>query len=209
MKKNFFIIYIITILIPVVVFGSERQTVTLSSCIDGDTAKFNISGEEKKVRFLAVDTPETKHPTKGEEPFGKEASNYTCNRLKKAKKIELEYDGNKEDKYGRTLAFIFVDDKLLQKDLVKNGYAKVAYLYKKYEYTDILKGAEENAKKNKKRIWNEEEVSKKLQTNSGKIIEKNNGKVKKSTKKGLNDDFFDEILDKIERKLVKWVESMI
>ena len=102
MKKKVVFLLII-FLFPGVVFASGREEVTLSKCVDGDTAKFIINNKEETVRFLAVDTPETKHSTKGEEPYGKEASDYTCNRLKEVNKIELEYDDNstKTDKYNR------------------------------------------------------------------------------------------------------------
>ena len=115
-----------------------------------------MNDEKIKVRFLAVDTPETKHPTKGEEPYGKEASNYTCNKLKNAKKIVLEFDKNseKKDKYDRYLAWIIVDNNILQEELISNGLAKVAYLYGDYKYTNNLKKLEKEAKKDKIGIWN-------------------------------------------------------
>ena len=85
---------------PFNAFANEKIDVKYSSCVDGDTAKFIINNKIEKVRFLAIDTPETKHPTKGEEPYGKEASNYTCNKLKNAKTIEIEYDEtNKAEEY--------------------------------------------------------------------------------------------------------------
>ena len=64
----------------------EKEEVIFDSCVDGDTAKFIIDGEVKSVRFLAIDTPETVHPTKDEEPYGKEARDFTCNSLKKLKR---------------------------------------------------------------------------------------------------------------------------
>ena len=101
--------------------------------------------------MLAIDTPETKHPSIGEEPWGKEASNFTCEKLKKAKKIEIEYDPNsdKTDKYDRILGWIWVDDQLLQDLIIKEGYAEVAYLYNDYKYTLLLQDHEEIAKANK------------------------------------------------------------
>ena len=132
---------------------NEKERVEFYKCSDGDTARFIIKGEEVKVRFLAIDTPEIDK----NEPYSKEAKEYTCNALKKAKEIYLEYDGNsdKMDKYGRLLAFVYVDGTLLQKKLISNGYAKVAYIYGNYEHVDELKKAEENAKKNKIGIWEE------------------------------------------------------
>ena len=132
-----------------------KEKVLFSKCSDGDTASFIINGEEKKVRFLAINTPEIGENV---EPFGKEASEYTCNKIKNAKEIYLEYDGasDKEDKYGRVLAFVHVDGKLLEKELIQNGLAKVAYIYGDYEYVDELRKEEEIAKSKKVGIWSDE-----------------------------------------------------
>lgn len=158
MKTSKIIISIaICFLTSISLVNAQDQEIKLSKCVDGDTATFTVDNKETKVRFLAIDTPETKHPTKGEEPFGKEASNYTCNELKKAKKIKLEYDPNsdKTDKYDRTLAWVFVDGELLQGKLIENGLAKVAYLYDDYKYTPDLQQLEKQAKKDKVGIWGE------------------------------------------------------
>lgn len=135
-----------------------KDKVKFEDCVDGDTIKVTINNEIKTVRFLAIDTPETKHPTKGVEPYGKEASEYTCEKVTNAKKIELEYDENsdKEDKYGRLLAWIWVDGNLLQKELITNGLAKVAYLYDDYKYTSELQELEKIAQKNETGLWSEE-----------------------------------------------------
>lgn len=132
-----------------------KEKVLFSKCSDGDTASFIINGKEKKVRFLAINTPEIGDNI---EPFGKEASEYTCNKIKNAKEIYLEYDGasDKEDKYGRVLAFVYVDGKLLEKELIQNGLAKVAYIYGDYEYVDELRKEEEIAKSKRIGIWQEE-----------------------------------------------------
>ncbi|MBE6144799.1 MAG: thermonuclease family protein [Firmicutes bacterium] len=138
--------------------AKTKKVVTFNECIDGDTASVILNKEKIKIRFLAIDTPETKHPTIKEEPYGKEASNYTCNSLKKAKKIEIEYDNNSDklDKYDRHLVWVFVDDELLQENLIEQGLAKVAYLYDDYKYTSKLETEELIAKSKRIGIWNEE-----------------------------------------------------
>lgn len=135
--------------------ASDKIEVTFASCVDGDTAKVNLNGETIKIRFLAIDTPETKHPTKGVEPFGKEASEYTCSKLTNAKKIEIEYDENsdKKDKYDRDLVWVWVDDYLLQDELIKEGLAEVTYLYGNYKYTGTLEDHQSISKANKIGIW--------------------------------------------------------
>lgn len=138
---------------------TEKVIVKFSEGVDGDTAKFDINGEIIKVRFLAVDTPESVHPTKEVQAYGVEASNFTKEKLKNAKTIELEFDNNsdKTDKYGRYLAWIWVDGELLQDLLVKEGLAKVAYLYADYKYTSLLQESEKVAKEAKIGIWKDED----------------------------------------------------
>ena len=189
MKRNFLILVIAIIcFLPSVVYAKEQ--VKLSKCVDGDTARFIIDNKEYRTRFLAIDTPEVKHPKKKVEPFGKEASNYTCKRLENAKKIELEYDPNstKQDKYGRILAWVYVDDSLLQKELVKKGYAKVAYLYGDYKYTKSLQLLEKKAKSNKVGLWSD---NKNLNNDSDSLIS------------------IDEILEKLFKYIRKEIKSML
>ena len=89
MKK--LLIFLFLFLIPVSIFA-DKKTVKLSKCVDGDTAWFYINNEEVKVRFLGIDSPESAKPNEKAEAYGVSASNYTCNKLKKANKIEIEYD---------------------------------------------------------------------------------------------------------------------
>ena len=136
---------------------SAKTKVTLVSCIDGDTAKFKIDGEVKTVRFLSIDAPEIAHDEVEAELYGDEASNFTCNALKNASSIKLQYDSksDKVDKYDRVLAWVFVDNKLLQEDLVSNGLAEVRYVYDDYLYSSKLKNLENKAKEKKVGIWSE------------------------------------------------------
>jgi len=75
MKKIIFIF--ILFFISIINANAKTIKVEFSDCVDGDTAKFIYKKEEITARFLAIDTPETVHPTKGEEFFGKEASEYS------------------------------------------------------------------------------------------------------------------------------------
>lgn len=135
---------------------NESEIVSLNKCVDGDTAKFLMKdGTVKTARFLAIDTPESVHPTKKVEEYGKEASEYTCNLLQNANTIKVEYDkaSEKTDKYGRILVWVYADDKMVQESLLENGLAKVAYLYANYEYTEKLQNIEKVAQNKKIGIW--------------------------------------------------------
>ena len=70
-KKVLCFLFLIMFLFPINVDANEKKEVKFSSCIDGDTARFIMDKKEIKVRFLAIDTPETNHPKKGEEPYGR------------------------------------------------------------------------------------------------------------------------------------------
>ncbi|MEG0364681.1 MAG: thermonuclease family protein [Erysipelotrichales bacterium] len=111
--------------------NKDENSLKLIKCIDGDTAEFSEIG---KTRFLLIDTPES---TNKIEPYGKKASQYTCNSLRSAKHISYEYEGAKKDHYGRSLAYIFVDGELLQEKIAKEGFVKKLYKSKKqktYKY---------------------------------------------------------------------------
>src|SRR5688572_18099377 len=74
--------------------------------IDGDTIEIEQDGKPVKVRLIGVDTPETVHPSKPVEEYGREASKFTTNLLK-GESVFLEFDKDKADRYGRLLAYVY------------------------------------------------------------------------------------------------------
>ncbi|EJM6036038.1 thermonuclease family protein [Enterococcus faecalis] len=123
--------------------------------VDGDTTILRIDGKERKVRFLLIDTPETVKPNTKVQPYGLEASKRTKELLSTASEITFEYDeGDKTDRYGRALGYIFVDGTLLQKTLVSEGLARVAYVKEpNTKYLEELEQAQEQAKSESLGIW--------------------------------------------------------
>ena len=156
--------------------NSKRIEVELVATVDGDTAKFKMDGEQITVRFLGINTKETVHPEIGEETWGREASDFTKEKLKNATKIELEFDevADEKDKYDRYLAWIWVDDELLQNLLVENGLAENYMLQNNYKYAGMLQESEELAKNNKLGIWSDETSNIQNNKNENQIIENNN-----------------------------------
>lgn len=147
---------------------SEKLEVTYYKSIDGDTAKFKLNDTIITVRFLGIDTPETVHTKKEEQPYGKEASNYTKKKLESAKEIKIEYDikAAKQDQYGRELAWIWVDNKLLQEEIILNGLAKTYMLQNNYKYASELQLAQEQAKNNRLNIWSENTLNDNTESDS-------------------------------------------
>lgn len=168
MKKiMFFCLLLILAAMPIQ--ANTKEEVEFSKCTDGDTAHFLIKGKDTTVRFLAINAPEY---TKTKEPYGKEASEYVCDILTNANTIELEYDDGSDtlDKYGRTLAWVYADDVLLQRELVQRGLAEVKYIYGDYAYTEELKTLEKEAKKEKLNMWSDGKAAAQEQTDSLQYI---------------------------------------
>lgn len=136
--------------------NSEQIPVEFVRVIDGDSIKVKINGVEETVRYLLIDTPETKHPNSCVQPYGKEASERN-EELLRSGQITLEFDGPERDKYDRLLAYVFVDGLSVQKTLLEEGLARVAYIYDPpYKYLDEFYKAESEAKSSKLNIWNKD-----------------------------------------------------
>ncbi len=137
----------------------KPQTTTLPASfvrsIDGDTSVFLIQGKEQKVRYLLIDTPETVKVGTPIQPFGIEASNRTKELLATAKDIQLEINqANDYDRYGRLLAYVFVDGKLVQETLVREGLARIAFVKdNQAKYLQTVEKAQEEAKNHGLGIW--------------------------------------------------------
>lgn len=136
------------------VTGSALISAKVLEVIDGDTIKVSINGKEETVRMLLVDTPETKHPQLGEQPFGKEASNFT-KQLLSGKTVQLEQDvNNGPDKYGRLLYYVYLDGKSVQEQLLEKGLARVAYVYvPNVKYVDKYREIQAKAQQAGVGIW--------------------------------------------------------
>lgn len=136
----------------------ERNTfdAQVVSVTDGDTIKVKINGQVESVRFLLVDTPETNHPRLGEQPYGQEAKAFTKKMLE-GKTVQLEKDVSDRDKYGRLLYYLYVDGKSVQEELLRNGLARVAYVYvPNTKYVDKYYAIQKEAQQKGIGIWSVE-----------------------------------------------------
>lgn len=126
--------------------------------IDGDTIKVSIGKKIEKVRFLLVDTPETRHPKKGIQPFGPEASDFTKKHIKIGDTVQLEKDVSERDKFGRLVAYVYVNGKMINEMLLEEGLARVAYVYvPNTRYVDKFKEIQDKARQSKLGIWSIED----------------------------------------------------
>lgn len=136
----------------------------VSKHVDGDTVYVRFDdGKEEKVRFIGVDTPETVHPSKDVEYYGKEASDYTKDKLF-GKTIYLEKDVSETDRYGRLLRYAWLDiPKEINEETVRKymfnailvieGYAQVSTFPPNVKYVDYFTQFQKEAIGQNKGLW--------------------------------------------------------
>ncbi len=130
---------------PTLVPG-ERQTAQVLRVVDGDTIVVEMKGKQYRVRYIGIDTPETHHPTDGADYWGFEASAANRKLVPVGATIVLQRDISETDIYGRLLRYIWVDDVLVNAELVRMGLARVLFYEPDVLYRTEIKAAEKQAR---------------------------------------------------------------
>jgi micrococcal nuclease len=134
---------------------AESLAGTVTYVYDGDTVKLRlVSGEEKRVRLIGVDAPEYDAPQEGARLSAFLARRFVYSKLYQ-KPVRLTLDKEKNDVYGRLLAYVWTDDRTLFNEvLVAEGYA---YAYLKYPFDEAFRKrfqeAEAKARGEEKGLW--------------------------------------------------------
>lgn len=120
--------------------------------VDGDTIIVRGVG---RVRLIGVDTPETVDPRRPVELFGKEASAFT-KRLLEGRRVRLEYDQQRTDRYGRTLAYVYLPDgTFANAEIIMRGYGH-AYTRFPFRLRDRFRRIEREARSAGVGLWGAE-----------------------------------------------------
>jgi len=127
----------------------KEEVFKVASVVDGDTIKLENG---QVVRYIGIDTPETVHPSKPVQCFGKEASAKN-KEMVLGKEVRLVKDVSETDKYGRILRYVYVGDDLINDYLVRNGYASSYSYPPDVKFQDQFKQAETEARTNKRGLW--------------------------------------------------------
>ena len=127
--------------------------------VDGDTL---LLTNHTRVRLIGVDAPESVKPEHPVEPWGPEASEFTKQFIND-RHVRLQFDKEREDQFGRTLAYVWVTDpkngqeKLLNEELLRAGMARPTLWY---HFSDTMKRrfrkATEEAQRAGRGIWSSE-----------------------------------------------------
>ncbi len=138
------------VLIGLVLLIAPPDRGVVERVVDGDTFVL-LSGE--RVRLIGVDTPETVHPTRGEQPYGRQASDF-AKQLLEGQRVRLEYDVQPTDRYGRLLAYVYLDDgRFVNAELVRLGYAQVSTYPPNVRHVETFVELQRKARAEGRGLW--------------------------------------------------------
>jgi micrococcal nuclease len=105
--------------------GGQADAGRVLRVVDGDTIHVRVGGTREKVRYIGIDTPETRKPGTPVQCYGKAASARNAT-LVAGERVRLETDAQARDRYGRLLAYVYRvrDGRFVNADLVRGGYAQ-------------------------------------------------------------------------------------
>lgn len=125
------------------------------SVVDGDTIWVTDNSQKReKIRLIGMDAQEVRNSAKKKKgPYGIQAKNY-LSKLVLNKKVRLEYDVRRKDQYGRTLAYVYLENGLfVNADLVKKGYAVVQTVSPNVKYAERFYLLQQEARTKKLGLW--------------------------------------------------------
>ena len=133
--------------------GLSSDAYSVVRVVDGDTIIVDMDGTEERIRMIVIDTSESVHPDKSKNvEYGEIASEFTKSLLED-QAVTLEYDVQERDKYGRILAYVYLDGEMINKTLLEEGHAKVATYPPNVKYTKDFTAIQEKAREEKKGVW--------------------------------------------------------
>ena len=149
------LVVVLASLLPVTLGASQNPTYIVERVIDGDTVVLAGLGT---VRLIGVDTPETVDPRKPVQRYGMESAAF-LKQLVQGRSVRVEYDRQRSDKYGRTLAYLYLPDGLfVNLEIVRQGFGH-AYVNYPFVYMEKFRDAEREARDSSRGLWAEGEAA--------------------------------------------------
>ena len=123
---------------------------TILSCLvtaitDGDGIECEGTG---RVRLIGIDTPEL-----DQDPYGRQAAMALASFVRVGSTVRLEQDVDPRDRYGRLLAYVWVDSTLVNWRMVREGWAVLLTYQPNVQYVDWLIEAERKAREERRALW--------------------------------------------------------
>jgi micrococcal nuclease len=135
--------FVVIVVVLVFTLYPSILGIRVSEVTDGDTILLNNGNV---VRYIGIDTPEQG------DSFFVEATE--ANRqLVRGKKLRLEFDIDKQDGYGRVLAYVWADSLLVNAELIRRGLASVYLFSPNLKYRDDFVSLQKGARESQSGIW--------------------------------------------------------
>lgn len=156
-------------LILFTISAAAADKAVVKHIVDGDTISVFSGGKLLKIRLIGIDTPESKGNDKAFRDSnrsgndigviilqGKQATAFIKKHLKKGDPVTLEFDIVKQDKYGRTLAYVYLfDGRFLNDLMISSGYASPLTIAPNVKYKDLFLKSFQTARDKKIGLWAE------------------------------------------------------
>jgi micrococcal nuclease len=126
--------------------------VFVTRVVDGDTVEVQIGGREEDVRYIGVDTPETVKPGAPVDCFGPQASDFN-HRLVEQKRVRLVFGEERRDVYGRLLAYVYLEGRFVNAELVRRGLARTLTIPPNDRYAGRFKRLQTAAARAGRGLW--------------------------------------------------------
>ncbi len=132
--------------------GGDSPTVRVVAVVDGDTLDVAWAGRRERVRLLGVDTPETVDPDRPVGCYGPEAAAFTQQRLQ-GRTVRLRFDRERRDRFGRLLAYVDVDGRRFNEELLAGGYARLLVIPPNGKHARAMLDQELGARSAGRGLW--------------------------------------------------------
>ncbi len=122
--------------------------------VDGDTIHVQVGAVREKVRYIGVDTPETKDPRRPVQCFGQKASDFNAG-LVADERVRLVRDVEERDRYGRLLAYVYRvrDGLFVNAELARLGYAQPLSIPPDVRFADRFAALAREARAQGRGLW--------------------------------------------------------
>jgi micrococcal nuclease len=137
---------LVYVCLPPTLAGAEGLDARFLRALDGDSLRVDHAGEVLEIRLIGVDAPEYR------QEYSRKAKDFS-QRFCQGKTVHLEFDKERRDRYGRTLAYVYADGRMLNEELVRDGLALPIWIKPNTRYYDRFKQAEGEARREKRGFW--------------------------------------------------------
>lgn len=132
---------------------AEGLPSTVARIVDGDT--LYLAGLPERARLVGIDTPETRHPRRGVECFGPQATAHLARLVPPGTAVTLTFDVERTDRYGRPLVYLWrtSDGLFVNLRMVADGYAQVLTVPPNVRHAERFVSAQREARAAGRGLW--------------------------------------------------------